>query len=66
MVSLIPEDLHDGMTKTKFRIYMAPNNARFNSHDQTKNTMLTEFNQDLWLNLSHDIYMNRLGLQKTF
>ena len=29
------------------------------------NTKLIEFNQNSWLNLSHDMYMNKLGLQKT-
>ena len=29
MLSLILEDLHDEMTKTKYRYYMAPINAKF-------------------------------------
>ena len=56
------EDLHDGITKTKFRFYMAPTNARFNSFTTWQdNTMLTEFNQNPWFyQPSPDIYMNRL------
>ena len=37
MLSFIPEDLHDGVTKTKYRYYMAPTNARFIfQHSQTR------------------------------
>ena len=62
MLSFILEDLHDGMTKTKFRFYMVPTNAKFNSHIiWQENTMLIEFNQNLWFYQPFpDIYMNRL------
>ena len=62
MLSFILEDLHDGMTKTKFRFYMVPTNARFNSLITWQdNTMLIEPNQNPDpTNPSPDIYMNRL------
>ena len=62
MLSFIPEALHDGMTKTKFRFYMVPTNIIFNPHMTWQDiTMLIEFNQiPDPTNPSPDIYMNRL------
>ena len=49
MLSFILEDLHDGITKTKYRYYMVPTNAKFDSHMTWQdNTMLKEFNQNSW------------------
>ena len=63
MPSFILEDLHDGMTKTKFRFYMVPTNTKFNSHITWQdNTMLIRIQSKISdpTYPSPDIYMNRL------
>ena len=46
MLSFILEDLHDGIAKTKYRYYMVPTNAKFDTYmARQDNTMLEKFNQ---------------------
>ena len=64
MLTFRQKDLYGKVTKTKFRVYMAP--PTLDSHIAWQdNTKLIKFNQNFWLNLSHDMNMNRLGLQNT-
>ena len=46
---LYQEDLHDGVTKTKYTYYMVPINAKFVSYmARQDNTKLIKFNQNSW------------------
>ena len=49
LLSFKLEDLHDGVTKTKYRYYMVPTNAKLVSDiARQDNTKLTKFNQNSW------------------
>ena len=60
------EDLHDGWPRPSTGFTWCPSMLDlFSNIARQNNTKLREFNQNFWLNLSHDTYMNRLGLQNT-